>query len=250
MTAKGMMVVLAGVAVVCLCGWAVGQDTAPAAGQAVDLTKPFEVDKDTLHLYHLDDVASGTAKDEGSGKQDGTVTDATEVDGKFGKALGVDGTKGCVAIDTKSKVEGVPALTVECWVKFNGDKARGDIVCQQSAYMLRTSGGSLVGLLRIDGKWRAVKGEKAIPVGTWVHLAMTYDAAKKEAKLYINGTLDVTKAPESMAKPPEEMTEGKLSFMGTMLKLGVNTWTPESYINGSLDEVRVSTVVRTYKPIE
>ena len=30
---------------------------------AVDLGRPFEVDKDTVALYHLDDVASGEVKD-------------------------------------------------------------------------------------------------------------------------------------------------------------------------------------------
>ena len=52
-----------------VCGLAIlaGEKT-PVAATPVDLTKPFEMDKDTIALYHLDDVASGEVKTRAGGK--------------------------------------------------------------------------------------------------------------------------------------------------------------------------------------
>ena len=70
---------------------------ARASGAAlVDLSKPFKVDKDTIALYHLDDVASGEVTDAVGGGKSGKALQATEADGKFGKAMNGDGTKGWV----------------------------------------------------------------------------------------------------------------------------------------------------------
>ena len=84
-----------------------GSGAARTAGAAlVDLTKPFEVDRDTIALYHLDDVASGEVKDAVTGGKPGKVVGATEAEGKFGKAMSGDGTKGWVDFADLPKTEG------------------------------------------------------------------------------------------------------------------------------------------------
>ncbi len=47
-----------------------------AATAPVDLSRPFDVDKDTIALYHLDDVASGEVKDAVGGGKSGKVVGA------------------------------------------------------------------------------------------------------------------------------------------------------------------------------
>ena len=83
---------------------------ARTAGAAlVDLTRPFEVDNDTIALYHLDDVASGEVKDAVTGGKPGKVAGATQAEGKFGKAMRGDGTKGWVDFADLPKTKGLTA---------------------------------------------------------------------------------------------------------------------------------------------
>ncbi len=77
----------------------------------VDLSKPFEADKDTIALYHLDDVASGAVGDAVSGGKSGKPMQVTEAEGKFGKAMSGDGTKGWVDFADLPKTEGMKGLT-------------------------------------------------------------------------------------------------------------------------------------------
>jgi len=260
MRMMGIVVLCVGLAAVMGCGGEAGNGGATpssgGAGTSGEIKTPptppveeakvkppaaYEADGDTLHLFHLDDVGTGSAKDSVGVNPAATVVNGTEVEGKFGKALGLDG-QGHVATPEMPKVEEVPALTVECWVKFTGEKAGGDVVCRASSYLLRVVNGKLTALLRIDGKWRTVVGTKTLEVGKWTHLAITYDGKTKEAKLYVNGVLD-------KAEVPEGVTDGKLAFQGTKLKIGVNTWTPENPVKGEIDEVRVSKVVREFKAL-
>jgi len=177
-----------------------------------------------------------------AGNAGGTVKDATEVEGKFGKALSIDGAKGYVDVANPAASESMGAFTVECWVKMK-DTSKGYIVCRNVAYMMSLSGGTVQASMWIDSKWATVKGTKEIPVGKWTHIAMTYDQTDKKMKIYVDGALDVDKAPEGV-------TDGNLIIKGDLLRLGTNDWKPEGgEMNGDLDEVRVSSVARTYKPI-
>ncbi len=233
MSTKKVLLVVVSLMVLCLCGLAWAEE---------DLTKPFEADKDTLHLFHLDDVVAGKETANAAAKHNtAEVVGATAVEGKFGKAMHCDGVKGWADVTDLQRVFDVKALTVECWVKFK-DRARGDIICRNMAYMLR-AGGTVWASLWLDGTWRHVRGTREIPVGKWTHLAITYEEETKEVKIYVNGALDVTKVPD-------KVTDGTLDFMGHMLRLGTNDWNPETgQMNGDLDEVRISTVARKYKPL-
>ncbi len=223
-----------GMMVLCLCGagW----------GQVVDLTKPFEVDKDTLALYPLDNVGTGEVKDAVEGGKTGKVGDATEAEGKFGKAVSFDGAKGWVDFEELRGVETLSGLTVECWVKFK-DLARGDIVTRNSSYMIRVNG-TVQAYIAVDGKWRIVKGSKEVPRGTWTHLAITYDQKTKEIRIYVNGQLD-------KAEVPADLTDGNVAFKGSLLRLGTNDWQPvNGQMGGELDEVRISSTARIYEPLK
>ena len=219
---------------------ALGAARASGAGTVrVDLSKPFEVDKDTITLYHLDDVASGEVKDAvGEGKS-GKVVEATEAEGKFGKALDGDGTKGWVDFASPPRREGLTALTVECWVKFRG-RAAADLACRTGQFMIRVQR-TAAAYFWIDGAWRVVRGTKALPVDRWIHLAITWDQATRMAGIYVNGQLDV-------AQKPEGITDAKLGGGVGGMRLGGHTWEQNPMmLNGMLDEVRISSVARQYQ---
>ena len=85
--------------------------------------------------------------------------------------------------------------------------------------------------------------ERSVPVDRWTHLAITWDQGKKKAGIYLDGRLDV-------AETPEGVTDGVLGGGLAMLRLGGHTWqSPAPNLNGLLDEVRVSSVVREYRPL-
>ena len=205
----------------------------------VDLTRPFEVDSDTIALYHLDDVASGEVKDAVTGGKPGKVVGATQAEGKFGKAMRGDGTKGWVDFADLPKTKGLTALTAECWVKFR-DQASGDLVCRTGQFMIRVRE-HVEAYFWIDGAWRIVPGSKAVPVDRWTHVAITWDQATKMAGVYVDGQLDV-------AEEPEGIVEAKLGEGQGGMRLGGHTWAQNAMaLNGQLDEVRISAVARKYQ---
>jgi hypothetical protein len=207
----------------------------------VDLSKPFEADKDTICLFHLDDVAGGEVKDSVPGGKSGKVKEPMTAAGKFAGALNCDGDKGWADVTGLAKSEGLRALTVECWVKLR-ERAAGDVVCRGNQYMIRLSG-SVIASFWIDGAWRNVNGDRTVPLDRWTHLAITWDQGKKQASVYLDGRLDV-------AETPEGVTDGVLGGGLPMLRLGGHTWqSPAPNLNGLLDEVRVSSVVREYRPL-
>lgn len=212
-----------------------------AQGATVDLSKPPEVDKDTVCLFHLDDVAGGEVKDAVPGGKSGKVKDPVATEGRFGGALSCDGEKGWADVTDLPKMEGLKALTVECWVRLRG-RPFGDVVCRGNQYMIRLAN-HVVASFWIDGAWRYVNGNRAVPVDRWTHLAITWDQATKKVAIYVNGRLDV-------AETPEGITDGVLGGGLRMLRLGGHTWTsPAPNLNGLLDEVRVSSVVRQFQPL-
>ena len=88
------------------------------SAQPVDLIKPFQPDKDTICLFHLDDAVGGAVQDSMPGGKSGKVKEPTTAEGKFGGALSCDGDKGWADVTDLARAEGLRTLTVECWVKF------------------------------------------------------------------------------------------------------------------------------------
>jgi hypothetical protein len=228
------MKIAAAVMIVCLCRitWA----------QVVDLSRPYEVDEDTIALYHLDDVASGTIADAVPGGKPGVVEKGVmSTLGRFGDAMTCDGTAGWIDVQDLPSGARLKAITVEVWVKFYGNPG-GDIICRNGQYMMRMNG-VLTADFGIDGNWRPVTGTKPLPVNKWTHLAMTYDEATRKVSIYVDGELDVSAVPQGI-------TEGKLSAGENRLRIGSRTWRAEGgIINGAMDEIRVSKVARQYEPL-
>jgi len=212
-----------------------------AGAEPVDLSKPFEPDNDTICLFHLDDVATGELKDSTPGGKSGKVEQPTAAEGKFAGALDCDGDKGWADVTGLAGRDGLAAITVECWVKLR-QRPVGDVVCRGNQYMIRLSN-SVIASFWIDGAWRNVRGNWPVPVDRWTHLAITWDQRKKEVGVYLDGRQDV-------AESPEGLTDGVLGGGLGMMRLGGHTWqSPAPNLDGLLDEVRVSSVVREYRPL-
>jgi hypothetical protein len=80
-------------------------------------------------------------------------------------------------------------------------------------------------------------------VDRWVHIAITWDGGRRKLGIYVDGRLDVEETPA-------DVTAGVLGGGLDLLRLGGHTWrSPAPNLNGLLDEVRVSSVVREYRPL-
>ncbi|OIO91842.1 MAG: hypothetical protein AUJ96_33240 [Armatimonadetes bacterium CG2_30_66_41] len=218
----------------------VGSCLGGAGWGQVDLTRPFARDGSTVALFHLDDVTTGRAVDAAGGPA-GECRDVAPTLGRFGGGLSCDGVAGWVDVLAPNNSAAGSGLTVECWVKLRGG-AHGDVVCRNQSYMIRLEGG-FQAYVHLDGAWRKLVGRRPVPTGRWTHLALTYDRASREVRTYIDGRLDV-------AQVPAGVTEGKLGVGDSTLRLGCNTWNPDSSrLDGKLDEVRISSVARSYTPL-
>jgi len=220
----------------CACLFAVGAavTAASAAGEPVPAT--LVPDTATVGLWSFQ---------EGQGERVACATKAPG--GTLHGAVWVPGREG-YAVATRSGYVSIPddpvlrpggALTVEAWVKLS--QAGGDLICKNGAYMLRL-GGSMQGYFHVDGQWRVVHGQRAVPTGQWCHLAMTYDSQSHTAALYVDGVLD---ARQAIADLPT----GLLDQGTEELRLGTNDWHPVgSFVDGKIAALRISNVARIFAP--
>ena len=179
--------------------------------------------------------ASGTAvQDASTAANHGTVSGATRTaSGRHGAALSFDGVNDWVTISDANSLDLTGAMTLEAWVNpvalAAGSWATVAMKERSSnlSYALyantdtnRPSGHAFIG-----GVDRDVRGTAQVAVGTWTHLAVTYDGAN--LRYYVNGALTATQA-----------RTGAITVGTGALRLGGNgSW--GEYFNGRIDEVRV-----------
>jgi hypothetical protein len=213
---------------------AAGVLAAGAAAQPAPTSR--DADAATVALWRFQEGEGDTSACETKGPA-AVLHGATWVPGRDGFAVAT-GT-GYVSIPDAPELRPKDALTVEVWVKLA--RSDGDLVCKNGCYLLRLD--STVRLsLHIDGDWRVLSGNRAIPLGRWTHLAVTYDAATRTAAIYVDGALDVKHVIRGL-------TTGQLDQSTAELRLGANDWSPgSSVVDGKIDWLRVSNVARTFEP--
>ena len=82
----------------------------------------------------------------------------------------------------------------------------------------------------------AIAGKTDMPLKKWTHIAGTYDAKSDEAKIYIDGVLDA-----------EGKIGGEIVPNNDVLWLGRGAG---PFLNGRMDEVRISNIARSQQEIQ
>ena len=145
--------------------------------------------------------------------------------GKVGGALSFDGVSSYVGLsNVAGLVPGNTPHTIAAWVKVNalpsnrawilllGNEGNG-----AHHWLINSAGGTQFGV------WGGGQVNPTLPVGTWVHVATTFDGTTLSG--YVNGVLIGTSAASfNLTGMPLSLAQQHLG---------------ENYFNGQLDEVRV-----------
>jgi hypothetical protein len=154
-----------------------------------------------------------------------------------GSALHFDGTNDIATVNDSASLDLTTGFTLEAWVKFDSVAAGAwqTIIFKQGtssnlAYALYYHDGLLFEIRTSAGNV-ALESPGARPTGVWHHIAAVYDGAAM--RMYYNGNLAETR-PQT----------GAVITSSLPLTLGDNgVWSNEE-LSGTLDEVRISDIVR------
>jgi YVTN family beta-propeller protein len=195
---------------------------AGAAGTASAQTGP-------VAAYGFEE-ANGLSVIDSSGRaNNGTITNATRVAGKYGNGLSFNGTSALVTIPDSSSLDLTSALTLEAWVyPTTSVAAWRDVIYKAPDDTYYLEGTSDTGPPAMGGTYSTsgpLRAPSALPVNTWSHIAATYDGAVM--RLYVNGT-----------QVASRNQTGAISISAGPLNIGGDA-TYGQYWQGLIDEVRV-----------
>ena len=197
-------------------------------------------DDHTVLLYTFE-MGKGKVVKDLSGKGNDGKFDGKKLSwgkGKFGGGLvfGGNGPRDHIVVPDNESLWLKDGLTVEMWVYLNfWSSAGGTGATKEKSYKIGPqSAGRTVLRMTTDKKaWgeAAITSNTNITTKSWHHIAGTYDAKSGQAKVYLDGKLD-----------------GKGKLGGTITANNDVLWLGRGagpFLDGRMDEVRISNVART-----
>jgi len=201
-----------------------------AAAAATAPTAPYTADEYTRLLYHCDGQGAQLL-DSGPLHLHADVIGALRTRGRFGGAL--DTRQGGAVLRYHPALNLQYALTIEAWVRVDGASRDIQRIAFRSAVYglyLDRSGTNLTFFVNVDGRWTSLRG--SIPLRKWVHVAGTFDGERM--RLYIDG-----------APVDEKRIRGTIVYSSAPFEIGAEVIARRRFLNGAVDEIRLSSVART-----
>ncbi len=203
----------------------------------------FAQDQHTVLLYTFEEGDGDTVTDLSGNKNVGKLMGTKWDNGKFngGLAFGGNGPRDFIEIPDSDSLDLEDGLTVEMWIFLNSaSTAGGTGATKEGAYKVgpRNDRKILLRLTTTTKAWGSavVIGNTELPLKKWVHTAATYDADSSGGKVYIDGEID-----------NEGEIGGKIITNNDVLWLGRGAG---PFLDGYMDEVRISNIARTQKEIQ
>ncbi len=202
----------------------------------------FAQDEHTVVLYAFNNVSGDVVTDLSERGNDGKLTGTKLGDGKYqgGLVFGGNEAGDFVEIPDSDSLDLVDGLTVEMWVYLNSEPTGGSVgVTKTRTYKVgpRNNLKAELRLATTTNGWGAnVISTNLLPLDKWVHIAGTYDAESGDGKIYIDGELD-----------NEKNIGGDIVPNDNALWLGRGG---NPYLDGSMDEVRISNIARSQNEIQ
>ena len=192
-------------------------------------------------VWHLDEAAAngGRFSDSTSNRNYGVFVDAdgdsvTAVPAAVGNGVHLSGDADYATISNSPSLSPVNAITMEAWVLSDTVNWNGyySTLTKESFYLLGGYSGNrnYFAYVRNGGSWNSVSFAPP-SIMTWHHYAATYN--RNRLRLYIDG-VEVASAPYSTA----------ITTSTSPLVLGARH-NNSAYLDGWLDEVRVSSAARS-----
>lgn len=182
--------------------------------------------------WKLDEGAGSVAFDT-EGGHDGTLTGPIWVAGKVGGALSFDGVDDFVRVPHDAKLNFSGELTLSAWMNTNTLTGSYRTIVNKGAsgtqqdYWLGIYNGELRFTFYASGAYRRVGFAPGFAVGTWYHVAASFEDATDRVRLYVDGV---------------EVANGLIAYTpptGTYdLLIGKSNVTSQVW-NGLLDDVRI-----------
>jgi hypothetical protein len=129
------------------------------------------------------------------------------------------------------------SYTKEAWIKWESGVPYNNIISGYGSHAFYLPNGLLSA--GHNGNWSCVQDTTALPVNTWIHVALTYDSSTQTMKLYKNGQLI-----KSATSVPLVNTTDRNILIGAFAN------PPNSFFKGSIADVRIWKVARTQAEIQ
>lgn len=206
-------------------------------------------------LLHMDGANNGTSfldnsiNNKSITRYGAPVTSTTQV--KFGTASGYfNGSSLVYALDDALFNLGTSDFTWEFWAYFsnvNGSKLlisrqdNGTLSNNLMVLRIQLNANKLAYLLRdkVNTTVYSISGNTSLSANVWYHIALT--RASGVFRLYLNGVLEATNTPAELTL---DATNTKLVTGG--LLIGTNSTPDNVYMNGYIDDVRLTKNVARY----
>ncbi len=178
-------------------------------------------DKAVMLYFSFDEGVGDTVKDLSGNNNDGVITKAQWVDGKYDKALEFNGKDAGVEVAGSATLDLQKGMTLASWVfkteyllNNNGEtmisKKQGGAYCLEIHGWNTRFPQKLSTEPRISGTYHPLGSDEDFPLGRWAHAAATYDG--EMVRLYLDG---------KMVK--EEKWPGTIDVNGANLYIGAES---------------------------
>ncbi len=216
--------------------------------------KPTGVwDSNFAGVWHLNETTGGTnaIKDSTANSNDGTTDDNSPIlgeNGQISKATGFnDASNQRIEIADDPTLQITDELTVEAWIKPNdfadwetivskmgGSLGSGNTAEEDLYFATDYDGDLFVGLANSLESYEWYSTVR-ITTGIWQHVILTYNSSSSYVELYYNG--------ESMQS--QYFGLGTLETNTNPFYIGFNRGWLNEVFRGTIDEVRISNVIRS-----
>jgi len=203
---------------------------------------PAKPDANTLILWSFDKGNAQTITGDIKGTTAELTGGATLVEGKFGKAVKLNGSDGKITVHNSkmNRIAGSQGCTIEAWVQVHKHGQTQPIYSGPPHFELEVRGDSgavSFNLMSSDGKQSSrCTGKRNIADGIWHHVAGVRDPRDKKLRVYVDGALDFE---------ADDATAGMELVLAESSLLGSNASGSETF-GGLIDDLRVSSVVRKF----
>lgn len=206
---------------------------------------------DMVAWFPFDENTGNVAGNKMSIANQGTMNGATWGSGKVSNALSFPGSNSAVQANDYPAINfGTGDFSIDAWIRLPNtaagqgiktivDKRNGTLIQNTTGYLFFINNGKLALQLMPLGSNFQYYSTTTLPVGSWVHVAVTVDRDDSLGiKFYLNGTLAGTANPTNR--------QGNLSNPSP-LRIGKQA--NSSFFNGGIDEVQLFNRVLTITEI-